>query len=72
MCPILLRNKIVVLCSGFFDIRLFKVGFSDVDAVERAREWSPKTVRLGRRDCLPSLDIVGALPAAATQSSRSV
>lgn len=65
MCPILLRNKIVVLYSAFLGIRLFKVGFSDVDAVERAREWSPKTVRLDRRDCLPGLDIVGALSAVA-------
>ena len=30
MCPILLRNKIVVLRSAFLGIRLFKVGFSDV------------------------------------------
>lgn len=65
MCPILLRNKMVVLCSAFLGIRLFKVRFSDVDAVERAHEWSPKTAGPGRRDCLPGLDIVGALPAAA-------
>lgn len=65
MCPILLRNKIVVLRSAFLGIRLFKVGFSDVDAVKRTREWSPKTAKPGKRDCLPGLDIVGALPAAA-------
>lgn len=65
MCPILLRNKIVVLRSAFLGSWLFGVGFSDVEAVEQAREWSPKTARPGRRDCLPGLDIVGALPAAA-------
>ena len=53
MCPILLRNKIVVLRSAFLGIRLFKVGFSDVDAVERAREWSPK-IREARQTRLPA------------------
>lgn len=65
MYPILMRNKIVVLRSAFLGIRLFKVGFSDVGTVERTREWSPKTARPGKRDCLSGLDIVGALPAAA-------
>lgn len=68
--PILLRNKIGVLRSAFLGIRLFKVGVSDVDAVKQTREWSPKTARLGRRDCLPDLDIVGALPSAAIRRPR--
>lgn len=54
-----------VLCSNFLGIGPFGIGFSDVGAVERTREWSPKTVRPGRRARLSGLDIVGALPAAA-------
>lgn len=67
MYSILLRNKIGVLRSCFSEIRAFGLGFSDVEAVERAREWSPKTARPNRRGRLPGLDIVGALPAAAIQ-----
>ena len=65
MYSILLRNKIGVLRSGFLGSWLFGVGFSDVEAVEQAHEWSPKTARPDRRYCLPGLDIVGALPAEA-------
>ena len=32
MCPILLRNKIVVLRSAFLGIAVFGLGFSDVGA----------------------------------------
>lgn len=65
MYPILLRNKIGVLCSGFLGIGAFGLGFSDVEVVKQTREWSPKTLRPDRRDCLPGPDIVGALSAAA-------
>lgn len=58
MCPILLRNKIVVLRSAFLGIWLFRIGFSDVGAVEQAREWSPKTTRPDRRNRLPGLVLI--------------
>ena len=59
MYPILLRNKIGLLRSGFSEIAAFGLGFSDADVASQAREWSPHTTRPGRRDRLPGLDVVG-------------
>ena len=36
MCPILLRNKIVVLRSAFLGIEVFGLGFSDVGAASNS------------------------------------
>ena len=58
MYPILLRNKIGVLCSGFSEIGAFGLGFSDVDDASQAREWSPKTTRPGRHSRLPGLVLI--------------
>lgn len=58
MYPILLRNKMWALCSGFLEVKGFRVGLSDVHATKLARKCPPKTTTPGRHSRLPGLVLI--------------